>query len=141
LDQVAAEREIMSARAESLDTKAGVVLGFAGVLVGLGANAQPTISANGVFQAGLGTAVVAAASAAFAFAPRKLPVLDMRPVRDKYLTKDESAAQLRLLDTQIAMIKMTADVVKQKGRRLRVAVICLAIAAVLVVLGTLTSGG
>ena len=35
--QVAAERETMNSHAESLDSKAGVVLGFAGVLVGLGA--------------------------------------------------------------------------------------------------------
>jgi hypothetical protein len=30
-DQVASERETMTSHAESLDTKAGVVLGFAGV--------------------------------------------------------------------------------------------------------------
>jgi hypothetical protein len=38
LDQVASERETMNTHAESLDTKAGVVLGFSGVLVGLGAS-------------------------------------------------------------------------------------------------------
>jgi hypothetical protein len=36
LAQVAAERETMNAHAESLDSKTGVVLGFAGVLVGPG---------------------------------------------------------------------------------------------------------
>jgi hypothetical protein len=35
MDQVTSEREAMNAHAESLDTKAGVVLGFIGVLVGL----------------------------------------------------------------------------------------------------------
>ena len=58
--QVASERETMSAHAESLDAKAGVVLGFAGVLVGLGATAQAMISENVIFQVGLGVAVAAA---------------------------------------------------------------------------------
>jgi hypothetical protein len=141
LDQIASERETMSAHAENLDAKAGVVLGFAGVLIGLGATAQVTISTNAVFQAGLGVAVVAAVSAALAFFPRKYPVLEARSLRDKYLTEPESATRLRLLDTQIEMINQTAVLAKQKGRRLRVAVICLAIAAFLVVLGTLISGG
>ena len=51
--QVATERETMKSHAESLDTKAGVVLGFAGVLVGLGATAQGFISNRFLFQAGL----------------------------------------------------------------------------------------
>ena len=49
LAQVVAERETMNAHAESLDGKAGVVLGFAGVLVGLGATAQITISGTVIF--------------------------------------------------------------------------------------------
>jgi cytochrome c biogenesis protein CcdA len=142
LDQVASERATVSARADSLDTRAGVVLGFAGVLVGLGATASSmAIFTNGYFQAGLGVAVVAALSAAFAFVPRNSPVLDMRPARDRYLTADESVTELILLDTQIEVIKTAAELVKQKGRRLQVSVVCLAIAAILVVVGTLTSGG
>ena len=53
VEQVATERETMNAHAESLDTKAGVVLGFAGVLVGLGATAQGNVSDKLVFQMGL----------------------------------------------------------------------------------------
>lgn len=48
--QVARERETMNAHAESLDTKAGVVLGFAGVLVGLGATAQSLVSVTRLAQ-------------------------------------------------------------------------------------------
>ena len=65
----------------------------------------------------------------------------MRPARDKYLTADESVTQLSLLDTQIEVITITVKLVKQKGSRLRASVICLAIAAVLIVVGTLTAGG
>jgi hypothetical protein len=67
--QVAAERETMNSHAESLDTKAGVALAFAGVLVGLGATAQGFISNRLLFQVGLvmgevGTPCVATAQKA-----------------------------------------------------------------------------
>jgi hypothetical protein len=75
LDQVASEREAMNAHAEGLDTKAGVILGFAGVLVGPGATAQATISPDGIFQSGLAVAVAAAGLAAWAVFPRSYPVL------------------------------------------------------------------
>jgi len=71
---------------ESLDSKAGVVLGFAGILVGLGATAQPAISGRGVFQVGLGFAVLAAMVAALSFLPRRYPVLTVRRLRDSNLT-------------------------------------------------------
>ena len=59
-DQVGSERETLRAHGESLDAKAGIVLGFSGVLIGLGATAQPAASNTIVFQIGLGVAVVAA---------------------------------------------------------------------------------
>ena len=81
LAQVVAERETMNAHAESLDGKAGVVLGFAGVLVGLGATAQITISGTVIFEIGLAVAVVAAILAAWAFLPRRYPVLEVERLR------------------------------------------------------------
>jgi len=141
LDQVVSERETMNAHAESLDAKAGVILGFAGVLVGLGATAQATISTNGVFQSGLGVAAVAAGLAAWAVLPRRYPVLQVLPARQKLLTAGESDTQLQLLDLQIKMVMETAELVKRKGSRVRWSVLCLAIAAALVVVGTLTAGG
>jgi hypothetical protein len=69
--QVALERQTMNSHAESLDTKAGVVLGFAGVLVGLGATAQQAVSAEVPFEVGLGFAVLSALLAALSFLPRR----------------------------------------------------------------------
>jgi hypothetical protein len=86
--QVASERATMNAHAESLDTKAGVILGFAGVLVGLGATAQTFVSSDLTFEIGLGVAVAAALSAALAFLPRKYPVVEVLPLRD-FLTAPE----------------------------------------------------
>lgn len=92
----------MNAHAESLDTKAGVVLGFAGVLVGLGATAQAFVSADIAFQIGRGAAVLAALSAAFAFLPRKYPVVEVLRLRE-FLTAPEAETRLTLLDVQIDM--------------------------------------
>jgi hypothetical protein len=139
--QVVSERETMNAHAESLDTKAGVVLGFTGVLVGLGATAQSLISENVVFQIGLGVAVAAAVLAALAFRPRGYPVLELRRLRDNYLTSSDSETQLVLLDTQIEMVQEAVDLVKLKGRRVGLAIGCLAASATLIVAGTLVSGG
>jgi hypothetical protein len=141
VEKVAAERETMRAHIESLDTKSGIVLGFAGVLVGLGATAQPTISRDWVFRGGLAMAVVAAFAAAWAFLPRNYPVLMVRVLRDRYLTASETETQLSLLDTQVEMADEAADLLKHKGRRVWVSVCCLAIAAALVVTGTLLAGG
>lgn len=141
IDQVASERETMNAHAESLDGKAGIVLGFTGVLVGLGATAQAMISENAVFQAGLSVAVIAALLAAWAFLPRNYPVLEVQVLRDSYLASPPQDTQLVLLDTQIEMVKQTADLVKRKGRRVRWSIACLATAAMLIVIGTLAAGG
>jgi hypothetical protein len=138
--QVAKERETMNSHAESLDTKSGVVLGFAGVLVGLGATAQAAVSTDLAFQIGLGVAVLAALSAAFAFFPRKYPVVEVLPLR-AFLTAPEAETQLTLLDVQIDMVVEAAALVKQKGARVRSAVTLLAIAAALIVAGTLIATG
>lgn len=139
-DQVASERKTANGHAESLDTKAGVVLGFSGVLIGLGATAQPADSNTIVFQIGLGVAVLAAVLAALAFLPRKYPVLEVLPLRD-LLTAPEADTRLELLDTQIEMMRQIGTLVQRKGRRVQAAVIAQALAVVLVVVGTLTAGG
>jgi hypothetical protein len=138
--QVASERETMNAHAESLDTKAGVVLGFAGILVGLGATAQADVSSNLAFQIGLGAAVLSALFAAFAFLPRKYPVIEVLALRD-FLTAPEAETKLTLLDVEISMVVQTGDLVKQKGGRIKVAVGLLALAAALIVAGTLIATG
>lgn len=141
LAQVVAERETMNSHAESLDGKAGVILGFAGVLVGLGATAQVAVSDRMIFQVGLAVAVVAAVLAAWAFLPRRYPVLEVERLRQANLTASEAETRLELLDTQIEMVKEAATLVKHKGWRVRAAVGCLAIAAALVVAGILAAMG
>jgi hypothetical protein len=131
----------MNGHAESLDTKAGVVLGFAGVLVGLGATAQETVSSVAVFQVGLGVAVASGLLAVAAYLPRKFPVIETRELREKYLTAPEEVTRLFLLDTQIEMMKEAGALIRRKGQRLRLALASLAGAAALVVAGTLEGTG
>jgi hypothetical protein len=139
-DQIASERATMNAHAESLDTKAGVVLGFAGILVGLGATAVTAVSGKLIFQIGLGFGAAAAILAALAFLPRKYPVLQVIRLRDD-LTAPEDETKLELLDTQIEIVRQAADLVKLKGRLVRGSVVCLAVAAMLVVAGILSATG
>lgn len=139
--QVALERQTMNSHAESLDTKAGVVLGFAGVLVGLGATAQQAISAEVPFEVGLGFAVLSALLAALSFLPRRYPVLEVARLRESNLTASVHETTLELLDTEIQMVQEAAALVRTKGRRVQSAVISLAVGASLVVAGTLVATG
>lgn len=118
LAQVAQERETMNAHAESLDNKSGVVLGFAGVLVGLGVAARIAISNELIFQIGLAVAVLAAIMAVWAFFPRGYAVLEVKRLRESNLTASEAESRLELLDTQILMVEEAATLVKQKGWRI-----------------------
>jgi hypothetical protein len=138
--QVASERESITGHAESLDTKAGVVLGFAGVLVGLGATAQAFVERTGLFEVGLGFAVGSGVLAVASFFPRRYPVVEVLPLREQ-LTAQERDTKLLLLDTQIEMVIELGDLVKGKGRSLRGALAALIVAAGLVVAGTVEGGG
>lgn len=141
LAQVATERNAMNSHGESLDNKAGVVLGFAGVLVGLGGVASAAVSTAPPFQVGLVIAVVSAILAAWAFLPRGYPVLEVERLRQSNLTAPLEETRLELLDTQIVMIRETAALLQQKGWRIRASVGCLAVAAALLVAGILSATG
>lgn len=138
--QVASERGTMTSHAESLDNKAGVVLGFAGLAVGLGTTAQLSVASNLVFDAGLACGVLSAVLAALAFLPRRYPVVQVHALRE-LLTAPEEETKLKLLDAQIAMVTQTATLVKQKGRRVKASVVFLAAAAALIVIGSLIAVG
>ena len=131
----------MNTHAESLDGKAGVVLGFAGVVVGLGATAQSSVSDEVAFQVGLGFAVFAALLAAVSFLPRRYPVLQVARLRGNNLTVPVDETKLELLDTEILMVEEAASLVKQKGLGVRASVVSLAVGAALVVAGTVAGTG
>lgn len=96
-EEASAEVAAHERRYDALDTKAGVLLGFSGVIVALTAG-----NLNGALaQIGTAFAGMAAILAGVAFVPRRFPTIALLTLRDKYLTADEEFTRLRLLDTRI----------------------------------------
>ena len=129
---VLAEREAQLRHVESLDTKAGIVLGFAGAVVALG-----TREASSLSIAGTVTAAIAAALAMWTFMPRAVPVLEARVLRDRYLRANASFTRLHVLDTTVEMIETSARLIRSKSRRLRASMMLLVLATALLAAGSL----
>ena len=116
-----AERERHAAHAESLDAKAGILLGFAGVVVALRGSGRE----SWIGIAGLLLTALAALLAVLAFAPRPFAVLEVRHLRDRYLRADARFTRLTLVDTEIEMIESTAELVRRKARLLLASLVLL----------------
>lgn len=119
------ERNAQLSHFDSLDTKAGLVLGFAGVLIAV---AQETDSIFGVLS--IVAAAAAAVAAVAAFWPRDYPTLDPSRLGD-YAVSELVFTQLTVLDTMEVMIEQTHSVLAVKARRLKVALSSLLIGAIL----------
>lgn len=125
-DQLAAQRTHF----EALDAKAGVLLGFAGLLVAL-APAHATPWGEAARLAGL----VSAASSLLAFSPRDYPLVDLREFRTAYLTAAPEFTRLALLDTHLLMVEAASVLNDRKSRRLRTSIATLMAAMILAVIG------
>jgi hypothetical protein len=77
---------------ESLDAKAGVLLGFAGLFVALAPDTESTW-----IDVGRLAAVVSAIASLLAFLPRNYPVIDLLQLRKKYLSVAPAFTRLVLL--------------------------------------------
>jgi hypothetical protein len=75
-------------------------------------------------------------AALWAFWPRRYGAIDLRTLRDRYLAAQPEFARLRLLDTNIASIERLAGTIYSKGRRLKLSMSLVALAALLVAVGT-----
>jgi hypothetical protein len=118
------ERDKQLAHFDALDTKAGVLLAFDGVLITL------TRFIRLAFQwPGIGLASGSALFALLAFWPRKYPVLRPRELR-KYLTFEAENTRLMLHDTIGEMITRGGRLLQVKARFLMVALILLLLAAI-----------
>lgn len=137
LDQLGKERDAINAHTDSLDTKAGLVLGFAGVLVGFTATATHLDFRVSFFRVGLWLAVLAAVSAALALRPRfKYEKLNVEDYKSK-ATDPAANIQTQLLTD---LSKMIVDFQKYswwKQLWVFLSVVALAAAAGLVVSGAL----
>lgn len=121
--------EVQERRSDALDSKAGVVLGFAGVLVPLSVANLHSNTAH----VGTGFAALAALLAAAGFFPRNSPALNLRHLRETYLTAEEGFTRLRVLDTRIAMYERTSRRLEVKAVAVSSAVAALGIAVIVTV--------
>lgn len=115
LPQLTALVEVERARQlthfQALDTKAGVALGFAGVLVALTPDVPPL--------AGLIGTVLAATAAVFAvlaYLPRRLQGFDVAPIVRDYSAEDPRFVALELLAASRTLIRSNQVIVERKGR-------------------------
>lgn len=138
LDLVRSELDLKVAeqdrRGASFDTKAGLLLGLGGILIGLSPEHLDLLRLLGQVAAGAGAAV-----AVWAMLPRVSGGLSPRQVRDKYLMTDLEITKLKLLDTRIWLYEQDEQRLARKAQRLRVAVVVLAIAVALMLIGSILS--
>jgi len=110
-EEVKRELEAQERPADALDSEAGAVVGFAGVLVALS-----LASLHGLLaRVGAGFAGPAALCSALAFLPLRTPALALRRLRSTYLSADEEFTRLRLLDIRIAMHEETGNAIERKA--------------------------
>jgi hypothetical protein len=129
-EEVRAQRDGQLTHFDALDSKAGIVLGFAGALVALAPGGH-----NLLVEFGRAAAALSGLLALWSFWPRRYWHIDLRSLRDLYLTTEPHFARLRLLDTQIAMAESMRAAITSKALRLKLAMVALAVAAVLTAVG------
>lgn len=117
------ERDKQLAHFDALDTKAGVLLAFAGVLIVVSPGIRFAFLLPGIILAAL-SALLAMAT----FWPRKLPGLDPWALR-QFLTYDTESAGLKVHDTIAEMVTTGREVLRVKARNLRWALMLLLLAA------------
>lgn len=124
---------------ESLDSKAGIILGFAATGVALTAGVATDTLAASVL---LSIATLAAASAVLvslgSLWPRKFQVLDVGRVRDDALDRfPDSLTRVAILDTRVQMIDANRRLLQQKARRMKTGASLLMAAIVLISAATM----
>ena len=115
---------------EALDSKAGVILGFSAAVTALA-----PIAIHPLVEAGRAAAVAGGAAALMAFWPLRFATLDVRLLRDEYLSAEPEFMQRRLLETGIALVEGMAVTLRRKAIAVRASTVLLACATVLTAVG------
>lgn len=118
---------------ESLDNKAGVLVGFAGAIAALAKDVRPVGARFGVAMA-----ILASFLAMWSLRPRAFPLLEVRQLRS-YLRGEPQFTKLRLLDTELVMVERAAAIIERKARWLSAALVALVGSILLLGAGTLVS--
>ncbi len=109
---------------DALDTKAGVILGFSGVLMALTGDRQGRLTGATVLLA-----MLAVLLAVLAFYPHRFPLVDLSSLRNQYLSAESEFTAFRLLDSRLQMWRDGKKMLKLKARYLAGAILFLTAAA------------
>lgn len=137
LEVMEKERDKCQTHFESLDTKAGIILAFDGVLIPLTFNIEFAFRA-----ASISLSLTSAAFALAAYRPREFPVFNPDRLRT-YIVHETTRTQLFLHDTSMEMINQARALLKKKARMLGFSLILLFAAAAFLGIGAIfnqTSG-
>lgn len=121
-------------RSTSLDTKAGLLLGVAGVLIGLAAQVPGYLEVAAQLAAALG-----GGAAVWSFWPRVAGAIGPRQLRDRYLTQSADVTRLVVLNTRIALHEADEQQLHRKLARVKLSLGGLAVAGLLVIVGTIVT--
>ena len=127
LEEARSEKRAQLVHFEALDSKAGVLLGFAGALVALAPDRADPLIVIGRFMA-----VVSGMSALASFWPRDFSLTHLRSLRDKYLSSEAAFTRLNLVDATIDQAIQVRGVLMWKARLLKVAMTSLGVAVICV---------
>jgi hypothetical protein len=128
------ELDAQERRVDAADTRAGLILGFAGIVVTVGGGGWLPLALTAQLLAGL-----AAAAALTALAPRTLSGLDVRALR-ALLDTDPVGARLTLLRTQLTRHAEQRARLAAKLARLRLATRLLMAALAFATLAAIVEG-
>jgi hypothetical protein len=103
------EREAQDQRSASADTRAGLVLGFSGVIASAAVNSRSLLTLPGI-----GLAVVAAVLASTVFWPRLQRTVHPRALRNRYLAGPPDLIKLSVLDRRILDYEENQEQIKIK---------------------------
>lgn len=133
--EVERERDRQDRRSDALDSKAGILLGFAGAVTALAA-AQPGAWAD----VAVTLSALAAVLAVLAFLPRSFAKIEVVALRRRYLASDERFTRHHLLDTKISAGAQVNTLLDQKATLVTLSAFALLAAAVVTALARTLAG-
>jgi hypothetical protein len=113
---------------DSLDTRAGVAVGFAGILTGLLVQVKHV---NNLLLAGVSAALLAALIGLASAFPRRLETPDPRAIARYYEVRSEEEATGLVSDLSLTSIETITDITDLKRILLSVTVVVLVVAIIL----------
>ena len=128
------EREVQLRHADALDAKAGIVVGFSGVIT-----AASAVRDDSYLLPGLCVVAFAALLGMFAFLPRKWPTWDLQGLRQRYAAAETGFTERKIVDGEIVMADRQRDRIDASASLLKLAIGLLFLAVALLVGGTIAS--